>query len=165
MRFRIRTPYDADPDAVARAYADPALYDAFAGLPRADRPQVLEHSLVGTTATLSVRWRFTAPLSPAVRAVIDPDRLSWVEESRHDLARRRVTFRMVPDHYPDRLSCAGEYRFEAAGNGSARVIEGDLRVKAPFVARAVENAIVSGLEDQLGSERPIVEAFVAATGG
>jgi Protein of unknown function (DUF2505) len=165
VRFRITTPYDADPDAVARAYADPALYEAFAGLPRADRPDVLEHRVDGTTAMLRVRWQFTAPLSPAVRAVIDPDRLSWVEESNHDLIRRRVTFRMVPDHYPDRLTCTGEYRFEADGTGSARVVEGDLRVKAPFVARAIENAIASGLEEQLASERPIVEAFVAGRRG
>jgi hypothetical protein len=164
VRFRITTRYDAGPDAVARAYADPALYDALAGLPRADRPDVLEHTIDGTTAALRVRWRFTAPLSPAVRAVIDPTRLSWVEESNHDLARRSVTFRMVPDHYPDRLTCAGAYRFEADGSGSARIVEGDLRVKAPFVARAVENAIVSGLEEQLASEPAIVDAFIAGRG-
>ena len=165
MRFRITSRYDADTDAVSRAYADPALYEAFAGLPRADRPEVLEHTTDGTTAALRVRWRFTAPLSPAVRAVIDPTRLSWVQESNHDLVRRTVRFRMVPDHYPDRLTCTGEYRFEADGAGSARVVEGDLRVKAPFVARTVEQAIVSGLEEQLASEPPIVDAFVAERRG
>ena len=160
MRFRISTRYDAQPDAVARAYADPALYEAFAGLPRADRPEVLEHRVDGDTAVLRVRWRFSGTLSPAARAVIDPERLSWVEESSHDLARRRVSYRMVPDHYRDRFSCTGEYRFEADGDGSVRVVEGDLRVKAPIVGRTVERAIVSGLEEQLASEGPIVEAFV-----
>ena len=93
--------------------------------------------------------------------MIDPERLSWVEESSHDLTRRRVSFRMVPDHYRDRFSCTGEYRFEADGDGSVRVVEGDLRVKAPIVGRTVESAIVSGLEEQLAGEAPIVEAFVA----
>ena len=40
-RFHLEIRYDADPDAVARAYADPALYDAFADLPRAGPPEVL----------------------------------------------------------------------------------------------------------------------------
>ena len=160
MRFRIRTQYDSDPDAVARAYADPALYVAFAGLPRADRPEVLEHRVDGGRVVLRVRWRFTAHLSSAARAVIDPHKLSWVEESTHDVERRQVTFRMVPDHYRDRFSCSGAYHFEADGSGSARIVEGDLRIKAPLVGGTVEKAIVSGLEEQLGSEAPIVDAFV-----
>lgn len=165
MRFVIRTAYDADPDAVARAYADPALYEAFAGLPRADRPEVVEHRADGDKAVLRVRWRFSASLSPAARAVIDPGRLTWVEESTHDVARRQVTFRMIPDHYKDRFSCSGEYRFAPVGDGTERIVEGELRVKAPLVARTVENAILSGLEDQLGSEAPLVEAFVRDVAG
>lgn len=160
MRFRLDLRYAADPDAVAHAYADPALYAAFADLPRADKPEVLDQRTDGEIVELRVRWRFSAPLSSAARAVIDPKRLTWVEASRHDLAARRVTYRMLPDHYADRFSCSGEYRFEPDGDGTVRRIEGDLRVKAPLVARAVENAIVSGLQDQLRSEVPVVESFI-----
>lgn len=162
MKFRLQLDYAAAPDAVAAAYADPALYEAFSGLPRADRPEVVDHRDDGDEIVLRVRWRFSAHLSPAARAVIDPARLSWVEESRHDLARRQVRFRMLADHYADRFTCAGQYRFEPNGSGTRRLIEGDLTVKALLVARAVEQAIVSGLEDQLTSEVPIVEAFLAA---
>jgi hypothetical protein len=164
VRFRIRIPYAAPADAVARAYADPALYEAFAGLPRADRPEVLDHRVDGDRAVLRVRWRFSGALSPAARAVIDPDRLTWVEESTHDVARRQVTFRMTPDHYRDRFTCSGGYRFEPDGDGSVRIVEGDLRIKAPLIGGTVEKAIVSGLEDQLISEAPLVEAFLDAGG-
>jgi hypothetical protein len=162
MRFRLQLDYAAAPDAVAAAYADPALYEAFAGLPRADRPEVVDRRREGDEIVLRVRWRFSAHLSPAARAVIDPERLSWIEESRHDLARRHVQFRMLADHYADRFACSGEYRFDANGAGTRRVIEGNLSVKALLVARAVEQAIVSGLEDQLTCEVPIVDAFLAA---
>jgi hypothetical protein len=161
VRFRIWTRYAAPADAVARAYADPALYEAFAGLPRADRPEVLDHRVDGDKVVLRVRWKFSAPLSPAARSVIDPERLTWVEESTHDVARRVVTFRMIPDHYRDRFTSSGGYRFDPDGDGSVRIVEGDLRVKAPLIGGTVEKAIVSGLEDQLGSEAPLVEAFVA----
>jgi hypothetical protein len=121
---------------------------------------VLDHQVEGDVVELRVRWRFSAPLSSAARAVIDPQRLTWVEASRHDLAARQVTFRMLPDHYVDRFSCSGGYRFEAAGTGTRRQIEGDLRVKAPLVGRAVEGAIISGLRDQLASEVAVVDAFL-----
>jgi hypothetical protein len=161
MRFHLALRYRADPDAVARAYADPALYAAFVDLPRAGAPEVLgARELDGGIVELRVRWRFAAPLSSAARRVIDPDRLTWVEVTRHDVAARRATFEMVPDHYRDRFACTGGYRFEPDGDGARRVIDGDLRIKAPLVAGAVERAIVSGLEDQLTSEVPAVESFL-----
>lgn len=164
MKFRLDITYAAaaDVDAVAAAYAHPDLYAAFAGLPRADRPELLERRDEGDVVVLRVRWRFSAPLAPAARRVIDPDRLSWVEESRHDVGRRTVTFRMLPDHYGDRFSCSGTYRFEPSATGARRVVEGDLRVKVPLVAKKVEKAILSGLEEQLASEVPVVERFLAS---
>ena len=163
MKFRVEARYDAAPEAVARAYADPALYSTFTDLPRAGRPEVRGHRSDGDVVELQVRWMFTAELSGAARRVIDPDRLSWVETSRHDLGARRTTFRMVADHYADRFSCTGEYRFTpgARGSGTVRTIEGELKVKAPLVGRAVEQAIVSGLDEQLRSEVPAVHAFLA----
>ena len=162
MRFRVETRYEAEPDDVARAYADPNLYGTFTDLPRTAPPDVIGQRDDGAVVELQVRWRFTANLSGAARRMIDPDRLSWVETSRHDLGARRTTFRMTADHYADRLSCSGEYRFTPARNGSGtvRTVEGELKVKAPLVGKAVEQAIVSGLEEQLRSEVAAVDAFL-----
>lgn len=162
MRFHLEIPYAGAPDAVARAYADPALYAAFVALPRAGAPEVLGHRATGDVVELQVRWRFSGELSGAARRVIDPDRLTWVETSRHDLEGRRTTFRMVADHYADRFSCTGDYRFTAApgGAGTLRVVDGELKVKAPLVAKAVEQAIVSGVEEQLRSEAAVVDEFL-----
>ena len=162
MKFHLEVRYAAEPDAVAGAYADPALYAAFTALPRAGRPDVLGHKASGDVVELQVRWRFAGELSGAARRVIDPDRLTWVETSRHDLAARRTTFRMVADHYADRFSCAGSYRFDGApgGTGTVRIVDGELKVKAPLVAKAVEQAIVSGVEEQLRGEAAVVDAFL-----
>jgi hypothetical protein len=162
VRFHIETRYSATPNDVAHAYADPALYAAFVALPRTDRPEVLGHRATGDIVELQVRWRFSGELPGAARRVIDPDRLTWVETSRHDVEHRRTTFRMVADHYADRLSCAGEYRFSPApvGAGTVRIVDGELKVKAPLVAKAVEQAIISGIEDQLRTEVAVVDAFL-----
>jgi len=161
MRFSIEQRFAADVDAVARAYADPALYVALVGLPKLSRPEVVGHENRGETVVLEVRYHFGGELSSAARAVIDPERLTWVERSTHDLTRRRTTFTMVPDHYGDRFSCQGSYAFEATDTGCRRRGEGDVRVKAFLVAATVERAIVSGLEEHLADELPLVEAFVA----
>lgn len=162
MRFTLETSYAAEIEPVAAAYADPALYAAFEDLPRAGRPEVVDHQLTGTVVRLDVRWRFTAELSSAARAVIDPERLTWVERATHDLAAHRVTFDLVADHYRDRFSCTGGYDFASVAPGrTTRRSHGDLRVKAMLVGRTVEGAIVDGLKDQLRAEVPIVERFVA----
>lgn len=163
MRFTLESSYDGDPDAIAAAYADPALYAAFTDLPRAGKPEVLHHEDDDGTVHLDVRWAFTAPLSSAARAVIDPKKLTWVERSAHELATRTVTFRLLADHYADRFSCQGRYRFDDGGDGTTvRRIEGELTINAPLVARTVEGAVIDGLKDQLRGEIAIVEAFVGA---
>ncbi len=161
MRFAIEQRFTADADAVARAYTDPALYAALDGLPKLSDPTVLAHEVDGDTVRLQVRYRFGGELSAAARAVIDPSRLTWVEESTHDLASRSTTFRMLPDHYADRFRCSGSYRFEPTDAGCRRRGEGEVRVKALLVAGAVEGAIVSGLQEHLVDEVSVVEAYVA----
>ena len=161
MRFDIEQQFSAPADAVARAYADPDLYATFVGLRKLSTPEVVRHEVDGDVVRLDLRYRFAGDLSPAARAVIDPDRLTWVEQATHDLAARQTEFTMVPDHYRDRFRCQGSYRFEAVDEAScARHGEADLRVKALLVAHAVEGAIVSGLEEHLVDEVPVVEAFL-----
>lgn len=161
MRFAVDQRFAAPPDAVARAYADPALYAALVGLPKLADPRVLAHEVDGDHVSLQVRYRFGGELSAAARAVLDPSRLTWVDHAEHDLATRTTTFRMVPDHYGDRFRCSGTYRFEADGAGTVRRCTGELRVRALLVAGAVEHAIVSGLREHLADEVPVVESFLA----
>jgi hypothetical protein len=165
MRFQVEQRFAADADAVARAYADPSLYGWFVDLPKLSEPDVLRHEVDGDVVTLELRYQFIGDLSPAARAVIDPHRLTWVERSTHDLSTRTTRFTMLPDHYRDRFRCQGSYRFEVAGaDACRRLAEAELSVKAFLVASAVEGAIVSGLEEHLLDEVPIVERFLGAPG-
>jgi hypothetical protein len=165
VRFTIEQRFAAPVDAVARAYADPELYATFVGMRKLSKPEVVAHTVDGDVVQLDVRYRFADELSPAARAVIDPAKLTWVERSTHDLAARRTKFTMLPDHYRDRFRCQGSYRFEPVDDGScARHGDADLRVKALLVAHAVEGAIVSGLEEHLDDEVPLVEEFLRRAG-
>ncbi len=161
MRFTLDQHFSPPPDAVARAYADPDLYLAFQDLPKMSRPEVVSHEASGNEVRLQIRYRFNGQLSSAARAVLDPERLTWVEHAVHHLSSRTTSFRMVPDHYGDRFRCTGSYRFEADGGGTRRHCEGEIKVRALLVAGAVENAIVSGLREHLDDEVAVVDAFLA----
>lgn len=164
MRFRLDQRFAADPGPLAAAFADADLYPLLSGLPKVGRSEVLAREVDGDLVTLRVRYAFTGELSGAARAAIDPAKLTWVEEAVHDLAARTARFRMLPEHYRDRFRCSGSYRFAPAGSGTVRHCEGDLQVKAPLVGRLVEQAIVSGLEEHLDAEVPVVERFVLSRG-
>ena len=162
MRFTLEQVIGGPVGAVARIYTEPRFYEAIGDIGTLGRPEVLDRREDGTVVRLTVRYRFSGHLSPAVTSVIDPARLTWVEESVHDLEHHTVTFTVNPDHYADRLRCSGSSRFVAvAGGGTQRFAEGDVAVRAPLVGRAVEGAIVSGLREHLEAEVGVVERLLA----
>jgi hypothetical protein len=164
VRFELEQRYASPPDDVAAAFADPALYPLLAELPKMGAPEVVGHRVEGSIVVLEVRYRFVGHLSAAARAVLDPERLTWVERSTHDVERRHVDYELLPDHYQDRFRSSGSYHFDADGPGSVRRARGEVRVKAPLVAGAVERAIVSGLREHLPGEAEVVDRFIAGRG-
>jgi uncharacterized protein DUF2505 len=161
MRFQIEQQIAGPVEAVARVYSEARFYELLGKLPKLGQPEVLDRREDGSVVHLAVRFRFTGNLSPAVTRVVDPARLSWVEESVHDLERHTVTFHMKPDNYADRLRFEGTSRFEPDGDGrTRRLAEGDVAVRVPLVGRAVEGAIVSGLREHLEAEVEVVERLL-----
>lgn len=167
MRFEIEQLITGPVHAVARAYSEARFYELLGGLPKLGRPEVLDRREDGAVVHLAVRYRFTGDLSPAVTKFVDPDRLSWVEESVHDLERHTVAFTTKPDHYADRLQFDGSSRFEPGGDGKTRrVAEGDVVVRLPLLlgggrtGRVVEEAIVAGIREHLAAEVGVVERVV-----
>lgn len=166
MRFELGQRIHRPLELVVAAFVDPRFYEMLDALPNLGRPELLTHEVDGTSAHLRIRHHFTGHLSAAVRAAVDPQKLSWVEDAHHDLAAHRVRFTMLPDHYADRFRCSGSYRFVAAGaSATDRTCAGDLQVRMPLVGRRVETAIVSGLREHLEVEAEVIEEFIPETAG
>ncbi|CAN5621284.1 hypothetical protein BH20ACT2_BH20ACT2_08020 [soil metagenome] len=161
MRFQLGQRFAAPVTDVADAFCDPRFYAELAELPKLGQHELLDRRVDGDRVHLQVRYRFAGELSAAARAVLDPERLTWVEHAEHDLAARVVTFHIRPDHYADRLTCHGRYRFEPDGDGTVRLADGEVKVKALLVAGAVERAIVTGLTEHAQDEVAIVERWLA----
>jgi uncharacterized protein DUF2505 len=166
MRFQIEQEFSGPVDAVARVYTEPRFYELVGDLPKLGKPEVLDRRENGAVVHLSVRYRFTGDLSPAVTKFVDPAKLSWVEESVHDLKSLTVTFRMKPDNYADRLQSQGSSRYRADDGVTRRLTEGDLAVKLPLLmgggrtGGVVERSIVSGLREHLAGEIAVVERLL-----
>ncbi len=80
--------------------------------------------------------------------------MSWVTRTTVMVDERRTKFKVRPDHYPDRLQCSGTFRFQEGHVGSESAIikiEGDLKVRVPFVGGTVERVIVSGLRSYIAA--------------
>src|SRR6266566_3970264 len=105
-------------------------------MPNIGDPEILECTARDREVFLRVRYAFTGELAAPARRVLDPAKLTWVVESTVDRAKHTTSFRMLPDHYRDRLECDGFYSLIA--DGPAATIQrmgGDLRVNYPIVGR------------------------------
>lgn len=162
MRFQLQQRISAPVDDVVAAFVDPGFYESLAELPNLARPELLSREEKGSIVRMRVRYRFTGHLSSAVKAAIDPSRLTWVEEADHDMAARRVSFRMIADHYADRFKSSGAYQFAPAGEATNRNCTGDVTIRMPLVGHRVETAIISGLREHIEAETPLVERWITA---
>ena len=161
LDFRLEQRFAEAPEAVEAAVLDPRFVARLGELPRLGRPVPLAEARVGTVVRREIRYAFVGELSPAVTAVIDPDKLTWVDVGEHDLGTHRSRHHIVPDHYGSRLSCTYETVLTAGGDGTVRTTTGELRVHMPLVGGRVERAIVSGLVEHAALEEAALADWLA----
>lgn len=160
MKFTLDQALPGSVDEVLAAFTDPAFLASVGKLANVGAPQVLDQERDGDVVRQRVRYRFTGDLSPAVTSVLDRDKFTWVVEHDVDLARHQAAFRIVPEHYGDRLRCEGTERFHRIAEGANRHIEAELKVRWPIVGGLVERAIVSGLKEHLAEEADLLTRWL-----
>jgi hypothetical protein len=169
VHFRLEQHFAGPADRVQQALLDPSFLARLATLPKLGHPELLDRDDDGTTVHQRIRYAFTGELSPVVTAVLDPAKLTWVEESTVHRASLHTTFRIRPDHYADRLACNGAFQLVpmdggADGPRTQRITEADVTVRFPLVAGRVERAIVSGLTEHAELEVAVVDRWLAEDG-
>jgi len=160
VRFGLDQHIAAPLERVTQALVDPAYYRALATMPNIGEPEVLDRVEQPGRVDLRVRYQYTAELSGPARRVLDPSKLSWVVESSADLAAHSTTFRMVPDHYGNRIECHGSYTLRADGpDATIQRGECELRVRYPVIGKLAERSIVTGLKDHMAQEAAVLETW------
>ena len=136
MNFRIEQRIPAPQAAVEGTLLDSDFVAATADLPKLGAPELLENARDGDRAHQRIRYHFTAPLSGAVIRVVDPAKLTWVDDATY------VTL-------------------EALGDSTRRLVTGELTVHVPLVGGRVERAIVDGLEEHANAEAELLGQWIA----
>lgn len=161
MNFRIEQRITAPLTAVEAALLDREFIAATAKLPKLGEPDLLEQQRDGDRVHQRVRYRFTAELLSAVTRVIDPAKLTWVDDARYDLTSHTSRHRIVPDNYADRLEASYDVALESLGDSTRRLVTGELKVHVPLVGGRVERVIVDGIEEHATAEAELLGHWVA----
>jgi hypothetical protein len=155
VKFVVRQAVAVPPARAIAAYGSPAFYEGREARDDIAVREVVRHDATGDRILLEVRFAFTGSVSPAVRAVVDPGKMSWITRTEILLTEGRSSWVVLPDHYPDRLSASGLYRFEEGDDGPGTCdveVEGDLKVRVPIVGRSVEKVIAGDLRAYIVDE-------------
>jgi hypothetical protein len=105
VKFTVARAVAVPPAQVMAAYGS---VDFYQGRPTRDDIAVLgvvDHE-VGPTGTVvvEVHYAFRGSVSPAVRRVIDPAKMSWITRTElhadEDRGQGRATWAVLPDYYP-----------------------------------------------------------------
>jgi hypothetical protein len=161
MDFSLTQDIAATVEQVEAALTDAGFLATMTDLPKIGSVEVLEQSRAGDSVHQRVRYLFTADLSGAVRRVVDPDKLTWVEDSKSDVVAHTASYTIEPDNYANLLQGAYDATITATGTGARRVTTGHVKVHVPLVGGKVEHAIVSGLEENSDAQADLLATWIA----
>jgi len=161
MDFTLTQHITAPVDQVEAALTDAGFLATMADLPKIGSVEVLEQTRNGGTVHQRVRYLFTAELSGAVRRVVDPEKLTWVEDSTSDLRAHTATYRIDPDNYANLLEGSYDATIAATRSGARRVATGHVKVRVPLVGGKVERAIVDGLQENSDAQCELLSSWIA----
>lgn len=160
MKFEASQSYDAPPERVIAAFADPTSYAGMTGLTKIAAPELIDVTTKGATVLVRMTYRFIAPLPAVATAVIDQKKATWVDETTFDLNALTATTVMLPDHYGSKIKVSINQEFLADGE-DVGVVRGDIKMRMLLVGGQVEKVIVNGLKDHLAEEQPWFAALLA----
>jgi hypothetical protein len=161
VRFTIEQTFAGPLERVEAAFVDPAYLERLSTLPKLGRPTLVHRVEADHLVHQWVKYAFVGDLNAAVRRVVDPARLTWVEESTIDRTTHHTTWRIVPDHYRNLLRASGSFQLSPIDpDRTLRTTEAELKVTVPLVAGKVEQAIVSGLREHAELEQQVLDDWL-----
>jgi hypothetical protein len=157
--FQIRQEIGAPLAAVEARLTDAAFIAATGALAPLADCRLLDVSTSAGRTRARIHRRFAADLPSVVTAVVDPRRLTWVEEALFDHSDHTASHRIVPEHYGDLLQCSYRTTLRSDGDHTVRDARGTLRVRVLIGGKQVERAIVSGLTDYAAAEATLLATW------
>jgi len=156
VQFEIVHEFDIPLDAIELAYLSPRLFDQLS--PRLhDMETVTQttHELVD--GILTRVWAFSANMKipDFAKPHVTKEMLSWEERSTYNLKTHAATWLIVPRVKPEwqkYFKASGTYSLVRRGEGSARIVRGDLDLAVPVVRPVAERLIVNEVKKTFEAE-------------
>jgi hypothetical protein len=153
VHFAVDHDFLASCAKVADVWCSPAFH-AQLDLPDLSQPDVVAHSVDGTTRSLRLRYEYIGQLDPIARKIVGGRRLTWIQELRLDTATYTGTLSFSAEEDAHRLhGTAAVAIFPIEGSGhTRRRIDGDLHVNVPLVGGTLERRLAPGVLRRLDVE-------------
>ncbi len=161
VKFGFEQRWTADPADVLEVYLDAGFWSGLDHLSATSAPEVLEVSRTADRATVRLRYILSVALPSEAARFIDPDDVTWVEETTWDLGTRNALVRFLPDQAASLLRASAEAALLARDDETLRQVRGELRVRIPLLGGRVEKVVVEGIGDHLEEEADAVAAALA----
>jgi hypothetical protein len=162
MDFTLSQAIPASVDAVEAALVNPDFLVRMAELPKLGSAEVVSNERDGDIVKLQVRYLFQAELSSAVTKFVDPDKLTWIEDSTVDLASHETECVIRPDNYANLLEGSYSAVITPSGSGTDRKVAGKIKVRIPLLGSKVEKAIIGGLAENSDAQADLLAEFLSA---
>ncbi len=156
VRFGFEQRWVAAVDEVVEVYLDPGFWSALTDLRSTSAPTVLGIDRSGDRAVVRLRYALAVDLPREAARFIDPENVTWVEETTWDLPRRTAEVRFLPTQGGGLLRAGATATMAEDGDGSVRRLQGDLKVRIPLLGGKVERAFVEGVGEHLAAEADAV---------
>lgn len=144
MKLHIRHTFPCTVEQFWASYWDPE-FDAELQRNSPIRRELLSDDTTDTFRTLKQRFHSNVELPGPVRGVLGMDRLTWDQETRVDQATNKLSWKVTPPIYKDRVRAEGTMTVRATPDGCERVIEGDIDVPVPIFGKKIEQGVVDNL--------------------
>jgi len=162
VNFAITHTFGARPDDVAHALLDEDYQRSLRGVGPLKERSLLSQTM-GSDGTVERRVRcvLQIDIGGVARTFMGDGEPAWVEHATWDPRVMRWTWTIHPEVASDLLSAAGTIELQASGEGTARMVTGDVAVKVPFYGGKVEGWIVDGLTKAYDEEAKRLAAWLA----
>jgi hypothetical protein len=160
--FTLHQEIPAPVDVVDAALVNPDFLTRMDELPKLGSAEVVANDRDGDIVRLQVRYLFQADLSAAVTRVVDPTKLTWIEDSTVDLSAHHTTCVIRPDNYANMLEGSYEATIAASDSGCVRTVTGKIKVRVPLLGGKVEKAIVGGLTENSDAQTLLLTEFLGS---
>jgi hypothetical protein len=147
VQFETVHEFDIPLDAIELAVLSPRLIDQLAPrLPDMETVTQTSHELVD--GVLVRVWSFAANMKipDFAKPHLTKEMLGWEERSTYDLKTHQASWSIVPRVKPEwqkYFKSSGTYSLVPRGDGSARIVRGELELIVPVVRPVAERLIVN----------------------